>query len=378
MSTIGTSTNDRKRHLKTLQEKSFEIAAGDVVGGLIYVMDKPLGIEEGMIGMSIDSPGYRRYLNILVSDLDDKRKKQSSHQNKALQAKYNQLIKDPAFDFASLDEATKNVIIDLFLHHPNIARYLASLEDDEKQRVQAIQHKYLNIDPNEPMHKIMPVPFMENVRKFFSLRMHEITTKHYANEGMGGLLFGEYKQHCGVVDGDHFSAQIKKLMHANQDTAINDVYMVKQDGKLGPFHGTGPGFSKILKTSTGKKLQANFTFPRILSIVLPVYSLAQLGVRRLGYLIKNDPISVNSEAIAETMATKLAANRGCEAQQIETLKGTYEDGSPKVTTLVTWTPGCKDFSSSEKVMGNKSSQDGLLVAQTANGETIKRDKEGNL
>lgn len=379
MTVISPSKDEGKRHLTQLPVKSFVVAPGDVVGGLIYVMDKPLGIEEGMIGMSIDSPGYRDYVKNLILRLDNNRKiNLHPPEERQLQEKYNSLIKNPNFNFATLEPATQNILIDLFLHHPNIAHYIEGLKGDEKAKVNAIKEEFLVINPKEPLHRKESVPLMENLRKLFSKRMHEMTTTRYVNVGMGGLLFANYKKECQIKDKEHFAAHIKKLMHANKPDPVNNVYMIKQDGKLGAFHGTGPGFSKILKTNTGKKLQENFTIPKVFTIVLPLWTLIRVTGQRIGYLIKNSPVDVNTDAIAETMATKLATNRGIEAQEIETLKGTYEDGSPKVTTLVTWTPGCRDFSGTEKVQGNSQKHKGLLVAQTKNGETIKIDKEGNL
>ena len=57
-----TSRGVKKRHLNQLPIKSKRVAPGDVVGGLIYLMDKPSGIESGHVGLSMDSPAYRAWI----------------------------------------------------------------------------------------------------------------------------------------------------------------------------------------------------------------------------------------------------------------------------------------------------------------------------
>ncbi len=369
--------HEEKRHRLPLPVKTFKIAPGDVVGGLIYVMDKPLGIEEGMIGLSIDSPGYREYLATLLSYLDHNNRTQSlplTHLQK-LQDKYNALVKYD--DFNNLSNQEKDYVIDIFLHHPNIKAYLESLPGEKKMAVQTFIENNLTL-VDEPLHKVVPVPFRENMKRLFSQRMHELRTKEYKNEGMGGLLLNAFKIDCKIQENEHFSRQIAKLIAGTESTHENNVFMIKQDGKLGLFHGTGPGVAKILKTTTGQKLQKNFTLPRVLFVLPPLYTLAQIGIRRIGYLLRNSTASVNKDAICETLATNIAKVRGCETQEITTIKGTYEDESPKVVTMVTWKSGCKDFSSTGKVQGNETKQKGLLVAQTEKGETLKQDKQGNL
>ncbi|MBS0288028.1 MAG: hypothetical protein JSR17_12070 [Proteobacteria bacterium] len=370
----------KQRHLQQLPVKSFKVAAGDVVGGLIYVMDKPLGIEEGMIGISIDSPGYRQFVAELLSDLDEHRMRGSlhSHEHNALFNKYRSLLKDPNFIFNSLLEGDKNKLIDLFLHHPNIQAFLDALPANEKSAMEAFAKQHLNYEPPEPAHKEIPVPFLKNVARFFTRRMHEIATTEYVNEGMGGLLFKAYKSECRIIENDSFAKNINKIIHAGfgKEPKV-EVYMVKQDGKLGLFGGTGPGLSKIAKTSTGKGLQNNFTVPRVLTVVLPLYSAIQFGARRLGYLISNSPTKVNTDVLSENIGTKLAQIRGCETQHIETLEGTYENSAPKMTSLVSWTPGCQDLTG--KIMGGGyKNLEGLIVAQTPDGQTLRKAKNGDL
>ncbi len=381
------STEIKNRHLKQLPQKSFIVAPGDVIGGLIYVMDKPLGIEEGMVGISIDSPHYRAYMKDFISSLDQRRQDNNYDappEIKQIQNKYNTLVKYGSFANLSLQQ--QEMVVDLFLHHPNIQRYLDSLPDAEKKEVSDFASDAFNFDPNEPSHKRIPVPLIKNVKKLFTKKMHEMTRAHYVNEGMGGLLFEQYKVHCGIRKHEHFAKQIQKLiLHGNKKSKDpskalleNKVYMIKQDGELGLFGGTSPGIKKILKTTTGRKLQ-NLVTPKWLIPTLGLsglYVAAVLTVRKIGYLVKNKPTSVNADAITEAIATKIARSRGCYTQDIETVKGTYEDGSPKIVTMVTWTPGCRDLTG--KLMGGESTMKNVIVAQTKNGEAIKVDQNENL
>src|SRR6185312_13571507 len=54
--------NSIPKHLKKLPKKTTQVAPGDVVGDLVYVMDKPVGIEEGMVGISVESKPYRQFI----------------------------------------------------------------------------------------------------------------------------------------------------------------------------------------------------------------------------------------------------------------------------------------------------------------------------
>ncbi|MBS0289314.1 MAG: hypothetical protein JSS07_04665 [Proteobacteria bacterium] len=361
---------DKKRHLKKLPPKSFEVAEGDVIGGLIYVRDKPLGIEEGMVGISIDSQAYRQYLKDFILTLDQNKNQQNPS---PIQTKYNQLVKYSSFD--ELTPTQQNLVIDIFLHHPNLKPFLDSLDSSQNNEAAEL----IKLDLEQPLHKTIPVPFKDNFKKIFTKKMHEISTTQYENEGMGGLLFAEYKNHCDIKSGEHFAKQIQKLIQGGShdpNAPKNAVYMIKQDGKLGLFGGTGPGPQKILKTTTGKALQ-KYATPKWLIPTLGLSGLylgAVLGIRRLGYLLTNKPTKVNSDAMIETIATKLARAKGCQTQNIEILNGTYENDSPKFVTMVTWTPGCLDFS--DKLKGKKAQ--GVLVAHSLEGEVLKIDKEGNI
>ncbi len=386
MTNQGVESNQVKnRHLNQLPQKSFKVAPGDVVGGLIYVMDKPLGIEEGMVGISIDSPAYRAYIKDFIRSLDQRRQDSNNaapSEIKQIQNKYNGLVKFPSFADLSLEQ--QEMVMDLFLHHPNIQSYLNGLPDNEKKIMTDFASEAFNFDPNEPLHKRIPVPFITNLKKLFSKKMHEMTRTQYINEGMGGLLFEQYKVHCGIRKHEPFAKQIQKLItqgnEKNKDPNLpkNKVYMIKQDGELGLFGGTGPSVKKILKTTTGRKLQ-NLMTPKWLIPTLGLsglYVAAVLGVRKIGYLLKNKPTTVNAEAITETIATKIASVRGCYTQDIETVKGTYEEGSPKIVTMVTWTPGCRDLTG--KLMGGDAKMRNIIVAQSKKGEIIKIDKNDNL
>lgn len=341
--------NTMSRHLNRLPPKSFKVAPGDVIGGLIYVMDKPLGIEEGMVGISIDSEPYRNFVKEQlglceqirlqpkkINELDPK-----THPHiKALSKRYNQLYHQTQ----GFKDLTEKETIDLVLQD----------KIHKKRRYGASFQEFKDV--------------------FFSFsKYHEMKglQRYYENKGMGGLLFSTYQHKCDIKKTDHFAKQIAKLIKDG-----NKAYMIKQDGKMS-LGGTGPGWKKMLKTNTGKSLQ-KLVNPFVIICTGGLSALA-FGIGMLAwrgfYLFKNKPDSANSDAIIEALSTNMATKRGMNAQEIETIKGTYPNGTPKIATAVTWAPGCRDLSG--KLAG---SQDwsSVIVTWDKNEEPIKVDKNGNI
>jgi hypothetical protein len=320
------------RHLTKLPVKSYKVAPGDVIGGLVYVMDKPLGIEEGMVGISIDSPGYRDFIKEQLTLLETVRQ-DSSQKNLTspeLQARYNKLLNT---HHKSFKDAPLEKQVDMLMKD----------KKHVKKRHGASWQEFKNV--------------------FFTFgKYHEMKgwQSYYVNRGMGGLLFDAYQKQCGIQKKEHFASHINKLSEHN-----NAAYMIKQDGKM-VLGGTGPGWQKILKTTTGKKLQ-RLVNPFVIILTGGLSALVfgvALGLWRRHYLKNNTPISVNSDAIVETLSTKLAQIRGFKSQQIDTLEGTYANGTPKIVTAVTWMPGCRDLS--DKLAGGKDTYNSVIVAWDKN------------
>ncbi|MBN9288126.1 MAG: hypothetical protein BGO43_13360 [Gammaproteobacteria bacterium 39-13] len=395
-----------KRHLTKLPEKSFKVAPGDVVGGLIYVMDKPLGIEEGMVGMSIDAPAYREYIKSMLINLDGLRqenKKSSNPDIDKLLQRYSKMAKFPSFKGLNADQ--QNFIIDLMMYDPKIPQYLTELkkaaaskdyEAVEKLKMAEELLNNINIDnlpkngilkfgKDNPYKKHRHGPSWSEAKKvlFSTGKLHEVKAgqAYYVNEGMGGLLFDAYQKKCNVKASDHFATKIKKLIQGGKNQPkpdeTNKIYMVKQDGEM-VLGGTGPGWNKMMKTTTGKSFQflANpFLIAATAGLSGLVYGGIMLGWRAF-YLRKNKPTSANSDAIVESLATKLAEIRGMTAQEIDTINGTYANGAPKIATVVTWTPGCRDLSG--RLTGGESELASVAVLQTDKGELYKVDAQGNM
>lgn len=328
------------RHLKKLPVKSFKVAPGDVVGGLVYVMDKPLGIEEGMVGISIDSEGYRNFIKEQIAlletvRLDPAQKHLTSFE---LQERYNKIHRNRRNNFYNSPLETQ---IDMLMKD----------KKHEKKRHGASWQEFKNV--------------------FFSFgKYHEMKglQSYYVNKGAGGLLFDAYKKKCGIKEQEHFASHINKLTKNN-----NKAYMIKQDGQL-VMGGTGPGWQKILKTTTGKKLQ-RLVNPFVILITGGLSALVfgvAVGLWRRHYLKNNTPTSVNADAIVETLSTKLAQIKGFKSQEIDTLEGTYENGAPKVVTAVTWMPGCRDLS--DKLAGGKENYESVIIAWDKNEVPYKESK----
>ena len=256
-------------HLAKLPVKSFNVKPGDVIGGFVYVMDKPLGIEEGMVGSSVASKPYREFIK---SKID----------NPESSVKFEKVT--------GYDE------------NPSYENKIDLLMKDKK---------------------------------------------------MGRVLFEEYKKSCGVNKEDKFHVEIKKLMKDGQDKA----YMVKQDGEL-ILGATGPSMKRIAKTTTGKALVKS----GIGALVIPFW--------KAYYLKENSPVKVNTDAIIETIATKIASIKGFPSQEIDTIEGTYENGATKIATVVTWTPGCQDLSG--HLMGGKNNTN--IAVSLSEGHPIKVNK----
>lgn len=326
------------RHLTKLPVKSYKVAPGDVIGGLVYVMDKPLGIEEGMVGISIDSPGYRDFIKEQLALLETVREhpEQKHLTSPQLQARYNKIhqYRRNGFQDAPLEKQVDMLMKD---------------KKHVKLRHGASWQEFKNV--------------------FFTFgKYHEMKglQSYYVNRGMGGLLFDAYQKKCGIKKKEHFASHINKLTEHN-----NPAYMIKQDGKM-VLGGTGPGWQKILKTTTGKKLQ-RLVNPFVIILTGGLSALVfgvALGLWRRHYLKNNTPISVNSDAIVETLSTKLAQIRGFKSQQIDTLEGTYANGAPKIVTAVTWMPGCRDLS--DKLAGGKDTYNSVIVAWDKNDVPYKQ------
>lgn len=326
------------RHLTKLPVKSYKVAPGDVIGGLVYVMDKPLGIEEGMVGISVDSPGYRDFIKEQLVLLERVRQdpEQKNLTSPELQTRYNKIIRNRRNGFL---EAPLEKQVDMLIK--------------DKKHVQR-RHG---------------ASWKEFKNVFFSFgKYHEMKgwQTYYVNKGMGGMLFDAYQKKCGIQKKEHFASHINKLNNNN-----NPAYMIKQDGKM-VMGGTGPGWQKILKTTTGKKLQ-KLVNPFVIILTGGLSALVfgvALGLWRRHYLKNNTPISVNADAIVETLSTKLAQIRGFKSQQIDTVEGTYANGAPKIVTAVTWMPGCRDLS--DKLAGGKESYNSVIVSWDKNEVPYKK------
>ncbi|MFI4938330.1 MAG: hypothetical protein ACHQJ6_07475 [Candidatus Berkiellales bacterium] len=332
----GPQGKSKPRHLTRLPPKSApeDVAPGDVIGGMIYVIDKPIGIEEGMIGISVDDPVYRQYVAEQLALLKNRK-----HPDKDLQKRFNR--KEHRLRNAhTLDEE-----IDALIHDKKPKKYYLPLSRTDLRNI------------------------------FFRFgKLHDVKggTTYTKNIGFGGLLFDYYqKEKCKInPKKDSFGKLIGKLTGKG-----SKVYMVKQDAKM-VMGRTGPGVSRIMKTATTRKIQWMLNpFVAVASLgILPLVFGVVMGVWRADYLRKNKPTTVNGAAIIETVSTKLAARRGFPSQEIETIEGTYKDGSPKIGTVVTWSPGCRDLTG--KIAGGKSTFDSVMVSWDDEEEHIKVDAQG--
>jgi hypothetical protein len=324
------------RYLTQLPPKSSKVAPGDVVGGLIYIMDKPVGVEPGMIGISIDSPSYREYVLSQLKLLE-----RNKHPHKQLQSRFNHYVKKTP-GYSELSQEAK---IDLLLQ-------------DKKH----LQHRY-------PMTKADAKKIFLSFGKYHEVKAWQT---FYENIGTGGLLFHEYEKKLKTSKKDHFASHIQKFIDNG-----NPVYMVKQDGKM-VFGRTGPDVKRLLKTEIGKKMQAPANASLAIATGGTSALLAAAGLLgwRAMILKQNTPTNANSAAIIEDVATKLANIRGFSSQDIQTIQGTYANGTPKIATIVTWSPGCGDLTG--KLSGGEKDKTNVIVSWDKNGAHLKVDKDGNI
>lgn len=344
------------RHRNRLPEKTFEVAPGDLIGGLIYVMDKPLGIEEGMVGISMDSEPYREFVADMIQAMEYKLSP-TVPEDLELKSRANMIPSDhPVFKGY---QKFKDTHPELFSTPHNIDNIIDGLLKDKTQK--------------KARHPLRA----RDIKKFFSFRkLHEIKAfqSYYKNTGMGGLLFQYYKQTCQIKPNDHFATQIGKLINHG-----NKAYMVKQDGKM-QLGGTAPGAKKVLKTGIGKKWLQPLLHPVVIvataGLSVPLFGIG-MGVFRGFYITRNRPANANSDAIVEALSTKIAGIKGFYAQEIDTIEGTYANGTPKIATVVTWAKGCRDLSG--KIAGGGKTWDNVVAMwDKENGLPVKIDHEGNL
>lgn len=327
------------RHLDRLPIKSFKVASGDIVGGLIYVMNKPIGIEEGMVGLSIDSAPYREFVR-------------------------GQLKKLMSLDISEEVHIDKE-LFDRF-HSEEFQSIRARLTDE-------LTPEQIDAVIADKLHEKIDPAADEN----------DVNTQ-WKNVGMGGLLFDAYKRQCGVKADDHFAVQIQKLIKRDQHKPDGDkAYMVKQDGVLSKAlgrTGTGPGLGKILGTTTSKKDREKAERARKEGRWNAGYLAFKAKwiprVKAFGYVFTKSTKKVNFEAIREVIATKIASKRGFSSQDIDTIEGTYQNGSPKIASIVTWSPGCRDLSG--QLTGGEETFDSVVTTCDQNGKPIKVDDKGNI
>lgn len=336
------SVEASKRHLTRLPEKSFLVGKGDLIGGLIYVMDKPLGIEEGMVGISMDSKPYRDYISSLVEVMEYK-----LNYGRVPHIGYNSFLDDKSRLISSDSEIYKRY--KAFKSENKIGPYVKNLHLNE-QYIDLILKDLKHV---ERRHSPKSMRYLLEAQK-----LHEIKSgqPYVKNIGLSGLIFNEYSNHCGIKRQDRFPTKIKKFIEHG-----NKVYMVKQDSTL-TFGRTSPTSQKMLKTESGKKLQ-KLMDPRVVAGTLGLSAVAFGGALagwKAHYLRINSPEQANSDAIIETAATKIAEIKGfSQVQEIETIDGTYPNGAPKIATIVTWANGCRDLTG--RIDGGRERFNNVLV-----------------
>tara|TARA_R110002110_G_scaffold415562_1_gene651044 strand:+ start:5818 stop:8841 length:3024 start_codon:yes stop_codon:yes gene_type:complete len=281
------------RHLLKLPEKSYAVAPGTLVGGLVFVMDKPCGIEEGMVGISMDSEPYRDF------------------------------IRDNLQQF--------NVQI--------------------SERLRAT-----NTTPIPKGDKLI-----DWILKDSQIKKKGFFNPSYTETGLSGLFFERYKKSLNIDDKEKFYKQIAKLTAAG-----NKVYMVKQDGPM-VLGGSGPTIPRIKMTTTYKKNKKKYG-----SIIANTMALGQ----RIFYIFNNKPKAVNEDATVEALSTKIAGAYGMYAQEIDTVEGTYNNGEPKVCTLVTWNNGCNDLSG--HLLGGEPYYVGNVCVSSDANQDIRFQPDGSL
>lgn len=143
-----------ERHLTKLPEKSYRVAPGTPVGGLVYVMNKPCGIEEGMLGISKDSAAYRAFIK----------------------------------------ESIKNKRYDTQIRE----RMTASGKD-------------VTYPPKNDSQMEALIEFVLNDSK---IAKKGWWNPSYSEEGLCGLLFDAYKEEIGINKGDKFYVEAAKLIKA--------------------------------------------------------------------------------------------------------------------------------------------------------------------
>jgi len=282
-----------ERHLQKLPKKSYAVAPGTPVGGMVFVMDKPCGIEEGMVGISMDSIPYRKF----------------------------------------------------------IANNINYFNSEIKQRLDAT--------------KTVPYPIGEQlidwILKDSQMSQNGYFSPSYKENGLSGMFFEEYKKSLSINNEEKFYKQIAKLTNAG-----NEVYMVKQDGPM-VLGGSGPTITRIQMTTTFQKNKKKYG-----RLIANAIALGQ----RAYYIMQNRPKEVNQDAIIEALSTKLASAYGMLAQHIDIIEGTYENGSPKICTIVTWNNGCNDLSG--HLLGGEQYYTGNVCISSDTTQDIRYELDGSL
>lgn len=350
-------------------KKSTKVGRGSVIGGLWNIMEKPAGVEEGMEGVPIAHPKCQQFFKNMLDILENPNKnyelkdfKDQKEFDRFIQLK-NSVLENKAL-LERFEKLKVNFKTDSNLsEEENIKNKINVLLDDNNE---LIKHRY-KLTGSE-LNKI-----------FFKFgKLHEVNAfrSYYENVGMTGLLFKEYEKNIGVDQTKHFAVQNNTFI----DSDGNDVWMTKMDGKKMPFFNrTAPGFRRLLKTEVGQ----NFQILANPFVVLGTGGLSLVGFGALtlgwrGALLARGKIStINSDAIVETLATKMANIRGFPSQEMRVADGSYDKpGLIKKVGAIKWAKGCESMSS--KLAGGEKNKTNVIIYSDKNKNHIRVDKHNDI
>lgn len=306
--------------LPKLPEKDFLRAPGDVLGDMIYILDKKAGIESGFVGISIKSEAYRTYVKGMIDELE--KNPPGPNIPEDIIARYKTLKKELKAKGIEYDGMTDEQKIDLFLH-------------DARPRHKVVKEERSTHEKMEMMK---------------SGKYHEVFDDEYwVNNGMGGLLIRHYQKNNLKLDGsEHWSVAPRKF----QENKIT-VYMVKQDYQSKGWR-TFQETQNLLRTNTEKRKMKKKVTQKYFSETdegkkqafaegFAKEVIASAETQRLVKSFQKSCHELNKSAIIETASTKVMKARGVDSQNIELVEGTRPFGKTKLAVRVGWNPDMVEF-----------------------------------
>ncbi len=313
-----------------------EIKPGDPVGNMLYVCDKPLGIEDGEVCIHKDDERFVAF-----------KQAQPNYDNQEL----------------TLEEINRKLMVDFIKHCAGTDE----IPDNPFKLINALVGKGVDVymvkqDGKLVKGKVGPSrdkiettsSSKEKKHRLFEMFDSPATTYQSVQEAYD-TMWQDLERMIGTMH-DIFTVAPIELISESEDRYLRlERFYTKKNAKtILSHHKIEPTPERVAAI---EQFQADYkamqkalceahvdqTQARKSAIVTDQFLKYRKKIHK-GYKGKQEnPMDANFAAIQETFSTHLAGVYGQKTQSIQTIQGKYQDGSDKVATVVKWQPGFNVF-----------------------------------